>query len=82
MKQNLPKASEICLMLHCTRRLSPLVSSLAIFVYSALSEEEKTSLRAGLITNFNEPVNQVSGEKKRDMWWGVGFSSRLPCTEI
>lgn len=32
------------------------------FVDSALSEEEKTSLRAGLITNFNEPVNQVSGE--------------------
>lgn len=28
---------------------------------SALSEEEKTTLRAGLITNFNEPVNQVSG---------------------
>ncbi|CAB1320122.1 unnamed protein product, partial [Coregonus sp. 'balchen'] len=25
---------------------------------NALSEEEKTSLRAGLITNFNEPVNQ------------------------
>lgn len=33
------------------------------FVRSALSEEEKTSLRAGLITNFNEPVNQVSREK-------------------
>ena len=28
--------------------------------HSSLSEEEKTSLRAGLITNFNEPVNQVS----------------------
>ncbi|CAN8220362.1 unnamed protein product [Coccothraustes coccothraustes] len=26
----------------------------------ALSEEEKTTLRAGLITNFNEPVNQVT----------------------
>uniref|UniRef100_A0A8C6TUC4 Importin-11 n=1 Tax=Neogobius melanostomus TaxID=47308 RepID=A0A8C6TUC4_9GOBI len=26
----------------------------------ALSEEEKTSLRAGLITNFNEPVNQIA----------------------
>uniref|UniRef100_A0A672TBB2 Importin 11 n=1 Tax=Sinocyclocheilus grahami TaxID=75366 RepID=A0A672TBB2_SINGR len=26
----------------------------------ALSEEEKSSLRAGLITNFNEPVNQLS----------------------
>ena len=36
------------------------------FVYSALSEEEKTSLRAGLITNFNEPVNQVSGGPKND----------------
>lgn len=34
------------------------------FVRSALSEEEKTSLRAGLITNFNEPVNQVSRENK------------------
>lgn len=30
------------------------------FAHSALSEEEKTTLRAGLITNFNEPVNQVS----------------------
>uniref|UniRef100_A0A673ZFS2 Importin-11 n=1 Tax=Salmo trutta TaxID=8032 RepID=A0A673ZFS2_SALTR len=27
---------------------------------NALSEEEKTSLRAGLITNFNEPVNQIA----------------------
>uniref|UniRef100_A0A3B5K8C3 Importin-11 n=1 Tax=Takifugu rubripes TaxID=31033 RepID=A0A3B5K8C3_TAKRU len=26
----------------------------------ALSEEEKTLLRAGLITNFNEPVNQIA----------------------
>ncbi|XP_061784173.1 importin-11 isoform X2 [Nerophis lumbriciformis] len=26
----------------------------------ALSEEEKTTLRAGLITNFNEPVNQLA----------------------
>uniref|UniRef100_A0A3Q1IV43 Importin-11 n=1 Tax=Anabas testudineus TaxID=64144 RepID=A0A3Q1IV43_ANATE len=26
----------------------------------ALSEEEKVSLRAGLITNFNEPVNQIA----------------------
>uniref|UniRef100_A0A8P4G528 Importin-11 n=1 Tax=Dicentrarchus labrax TaxID=13489 RepID=A0A8P4G528_DICLA len=26
----------------------------------ALSEEEKTSLRAGLITNFNEPINQIA----------------------
>ncbi|XP_030214058.1 importin-11 isoform X1 [Gadus morhua] len=26
----------------------------------SLSEEEKTSLRAGLITNFNEPVNQIA----------------------
>ncbi|NXN52490.1 IPO11 protein, partial [Rynchops niger] len=26
----------------------------------ALSEEEKTTLRAGLITNFNEPVNQIA----------------------
>uniref|UniRef100_A0A8B9BN55 Importin-11 n=1 Tax=Anser brachyrhynchus TaxID=132585 RepID=A0A8B9BN55_9AVES len=26
----------------------------------ALSEEEKTTLRAGLIANFNEPVNQIS----------------------
>uniref|UniRef100_A0AAY4AM47 Importin-11 n=1 Tax=Denticeps clupeoides TaxID=299321 RepID=A0AAY4AM47_9TELE len=26
----------------------------------ALSEEEKSSLRAGLITNFNEPVNQLA----------------------
>uniref|UniRef100_A0AAQ6IAG0 Importin-11 n=1 Tax=Anabas testudineus TaxID=64144 RepID=A0AAQ6IAG0_ANATE len=26
----------------------------------ALSEEEKVSLRAGLITNFNEPVNQLA----------------------
>lgn len=32
------------------------------FVHSALSEEEKTLLRAGLITNFNEPVNQVGKE--------------------
>lgn len=30
------------------------------FAHSALSEEEKTTLRAALITNFNEPVNQVS----------------------
>uniref|UniRef100_A0A3Q3G2L6 Importin-11 n=1 Tax=Kryptolebias marmoratus TaxID=37003 RepID=A0A3Q3G2L6_KRYMA len=29
-------------------------------VAPALSEEEKTSLRAGLITNFNEPVNQIA----------------------
>lgn len=34
-----------------------------LFVRSALSEEEKVSLRAGLITNFNEPVNQVSLKK-------------------
>uniref|UniRef100_A0A8C7TH84 Importin-11 n=1 Tax=Oncorhynchus mykiss TaxID=8022 RepID=A0A8C7TH84_ONCMY len=27
---------------------------------NALSEDEKTSLRAGLITNFNEPVNQLA----------------------
>uniref|UniRef100_A0A674K0C9 Importin-11 n=1 Tax=Terrapene triunguis TaxID=2587831 RepID=A0A674K0C9_9SAUR len=27
---------------------------------SALSEEEKSTLRAGLITNFNEPVNQIA----------------------
>ncbi|MGH0171219.1 UNVERIFIED_CONTAM: hypothetical protein FKN15_060898 [Acipenser sinensis] len=27
---------------------------------SSLSEEEKSSLRAGLITNFNEPVNQIA----------------------
>lgn len=27
---------------------------------NALSEEEKTSLRAGLITNFNEPINQIA----------------------
>ncbi|KAG2466593.1 IPO11 protein, partial [Polypterus senegalus] len=27
---------------------------------SAISEEEKNSLRAGLITNFNEPVNQIA----------------------
>lgn len=40
---------------------------LFIFLHSALSEEEKTLLRAGLITNFNEPVNQVS---KRE--WHVG----------
>lgn len=33
---------------------------LFLFIHSALSEEEKTLLRAGLITNFNEPVNQVS----------------------
>ncbi|XP_063667284.1 importin-11 isoform X7 [Pan troglodytes] len=26
----------------------------------ALSEEEKTTLRAGLITNFNEPINQIA----------------------
>ncbi|XP_073200136.1 importin-11 isoform X3 [Lepidochelys kempii] len=26
----------------------------------ALSEEEKSTLRAGLITNFNEPVNQIA----------------------
>uniref|UniRef100_A0AAR2KCH6 Importin-11 n=1 Tax=Pygocentrus nattereri TaxID=42514 RepID=A0AAR2KCH6_PYGNA len=26
----------------------------------ALSEEEKSSLRSGLITNFNEPVNQIA----------------------
>uniref|UniRef100_A0A8C4U5Q8 Importin-11 n=1 Tax=Falco tinnunculus TaxID=100819 RepID=A0A8C4U5Q8_FALTI len=26
----------------------------------ALSEEEKTTLRAGLISNFNEPVNQIA----------------------
>ena len=37
------------------------------FVHSALSEEEKTSLRAGLITNFNEPVNQVS--VKNDIYY-------------
>lgn len=29
---------------------------------SAISEEEKSTLRAGLITNFNEPVNQVSSD--------------------
>lgn len=33
-----------------------------MYLDSALSEEEKTTLRAGLITNFNEPVNQVSVE--------------------
>ncbi|KAM9329201.1 importin-11 [Gastrophryne carolinensis] len=27
---------------------------------NALSEEEKSTLRAGLITNFNEPVNQIA----------------------
>uniref|UniRef100_A0A8C4S8Y6 Importin-11 n=1 Tax=Erpetoichthys calabaricus TaxID=27687 RepID=A0A8C4S8Y6_ERPCA len=27
---------------------------------NAISEEEKNSLRAGLITNFNEPVNQIA----------------------
>ncbi|XP_064413859.1 importin-11 isoform X2 [Latimeria chalumnae] len=32
------------------RRLSP----------NSLSEEEKSMLRAGLITNFNEPVNQIA----------------------
>lgn len=26
----------------------------------ALSEEEKSTLRAGLITNFNEPINQIA----------------------
>lgn len=31
---------------------------------SALSEEEKSTLRAGLIANFNEPVNQVSTDLK------------------
>lgn len=36
--------------------------NLCFFFHSALSEEEKTSLRAGLITNFNEPINQVSGK--------------------
>ncbi|XP_030421860.1 importin-11 isoform X1 [Gopherus evgoodei] len=28
--------------------------------HSSLSEEEKSTLRAGLITNFNEPVNQIA----------------------
>lgn len=35
------------------------LSGCCFFLHSALSEEEKTLLRAGLITNFNEPVNQV-----------------------
>ncbi|PKU38021.1 importin-11 isoform x2 [Limosa lapponica baueri] len=30
------------------------------FWSGALTEEEKTTLRAGLITNFNEPVNQIA----------------------
>ncbi|XP_039175701.1 importin-11 isoform X3 [Crotalus tigris] len=29
-------------------------------INSALSEEEKSTLRAGLIANFNEPVNQIA----------------------
>lgn len=39
------------------------ILNVMLFVRSALSEEEKVSLRAGLITNFNEPVNQVSLKK-------------------
>lgn len=51
------------------------------FVHSALSEEEKTSLRAGLITNFNEPVNQVSGNKCDVQWKtkdSASYSKNLP----
>ncbi|KAG7262792.1 hypothetical protein CRUP_016591 [Coryphaenoides rupestris] len=32
----------------------------ALWTTLSLTEEEKTSLRAGLITNFNEPVNQIA----------------------
>ncbi len=58
--------SRYCYSCSSSLLLAPRASSEYLsgrFVHSALSEEEKTSLRAGLITNFNEPVNQVSMEK-------------------
>lgn len=48
--------------LHCSCLFTSSEHLFGCFLCSALSEEEKTSLRAGLITNFNEPVNQVSGK--------------------
>ncbi|KAG8456571.1 hypothetical protein GDO86_002378 [Hymenochirus boettgeri] len=41
----------------------------------ALSEEEKATLRAGLITNFNEPVNQIATQ----IAVLIGKVARLDC---
>nr|XP_033786299.1 importin-11 isoform X1 [Geotrypetes seraphini] len=41
----------------------------------ALSEEEKSTLRAGLITNFNEPVNQIATQ----VAVLIGKVARLDC---
>lgn len=59
----LHKAQILCLSLSSSPSPDWLFFLLYCCLHSALSEEEKTSLRAGLITNFNEPVNQVSGEE-------------------
>ncbi|MBN3312396.1 IPO11 protein, partial [Atractosteus spatula] len=55
----------------------------------ALSEEEKSSLRAGLITNFNEPVNQgfrseccCWSKKKRQEFKSLSETSRAHVSSI
>ena len=47
-------------MLTCIHYFAAFSCIINMSFYSALSEEEKSTLRAGLITNFNEPINQVS----------------------
>lgn len=57
------RKQKICTFVYFLQ-LSLLINT-CLCLTSALSEEEKSTLRAGLIANFNEPVNQVSNDIER-----------------
>uniref|UniRef100_A0A8C2PBN2 Importin-11 n=1 Tax=Capra hircus TaxID=9925 RepID=A0A8C2PBN2_CAPHI len=50
----------VSFMLTCIHYFAAFSCIINMSFYSALSEEEKSTLRAGLITNFNEPINQIA----------------------
>ena len=57
--------SHIIINCHKVLNLSPLIlifyqSTVTLFIFSAISEEEKSYMKQNLILSFDEPVNQVN----------------------
>ena len=57
--------SHIIINCHEVLNLSPLIlifyqSTVTLFIFSAISEEEKSYMKQNLILSFDEPVNQVN----------------------
>ena len=66
-------------MLTCIHYFAAFSCIINMSFYSALSEEEKSTLRAGLITNFNEPINQVSEKMSANCFFlSLGFFASFP----